>query len=45
MRQLNMRHHVIERSSSVFEHIFSDKRHQFSLDNLEKTLIVYCNLN
>lgn len=35
----------VERSFSAFKMIFDDRRHQFTLENLEKHLVVYCNKN
>lgn len=35
----------VERSFSAYKLILSDKRHQFTVDNIEKVLVVYCDLN
>lgn len=35
----------VERSFSAYKLILSDKRHQFTVSNLEKILVLYCHLN
>jgi len=35
----------VERTFSAFKMILYDKRENFSIENLEKHIIVYCNLN
>lgn len=35
----------VERSFSAYKLILSDKRHKFTVDNLEKIIIVYCHKN
>lgn len=35
----------VERSFSAYKLILTDKRHQFTVQNLEKTLVIYCGIN
>lgn len=35
----------VERSFSAYKLILTDKRHSFSLENLEKVLVIYCEAN
>lgn len=35
----------VERSFSAYKLILTDKRHNLTIENLEKTIIVYCGLN
>lgn len=35
----------VERFFSAYKLILTDKRHQFKIDNIEKTIVAYCNYN